>query len=171
MVRNCIRQPLSHRSVSAAPSLPYLVAQLCVLALVLAEPGLVWQRNPIELSPGGAAKSEEEGREMLERQLDEQLEQTPPEDEEPGRQARHPGNDARDGCIARLERRPSMRSLSLILAIGFAAPLVSPASPAHAQAVPEAKDMALLGFNDLQARSAYQPLVREQNGRWITSWS
>jgi len=32
---------------------------------------------------------------------------------------------------------------------------------------PEAKDMALVGFHDLQARSAYQPLVREQNGRWI----
>jgi len=32
---------------------------------------------------------------------------------------------------------------------------------------PEAKDMALLGYHDLQGRSAYQPLVREQNGRWI----
>ena len=32
---------------------------------------------------------------------------------------------------------------------------------------PEAKDMALVGYNDLQARSAYQPVVREQNGRWI----
>lgn len=32
---------------------------------------------------------------------------------------------------------------------------------------PEAKDMALVGFHDLQARSAYQPVVREQNGRWI----
>jgi hypothetical protein len=31
----------------------------------------------------------------------------------------------------------------------------------------EAKDMALVGFHDLQARSAYQPLIREQNGRWI----
>ena len=27
--------------------------------------------------------------------------------------------------------------------------------------------MVLLGSHDLQARSAYQPLVREQNGRWI----
>jgi hypothetical protein len=34
-------------------------------------------------------------------------------------------------------------------------------------AAPEAKDMALVGFNDLQGRSAYQPVVREQNGRWI----
>jgi hypothetical protein len=38
---------------------------------------------------------------------------------------------------------------------------------ARAQSVPEAKDMTLLGVNDLQARSAYQPLVREQSGRWI----
>ena len=81
MVRNIIRRPLPMKRLSRA-LLPYLVAQLCVLALVLAEPGLVWQRNPIELSPGGAAKSEEEGREMLERQLDEQLDQTRPEGEE-----------------------------------------------------------------------------------------
>src|SRR6266545_7700583 len=32
---------------------------------------------------------------------------------------------------------------------------------------PEAKDLALVGYHDLQARSAYQPLIREQNGRWI----
>ena len=32
---------------------------------------------------------------------------------------------------------------------------------------PEAKDLTLVGYHDLQARSAYQPLVREQNGRWI----
>ena len=32
---------------------------------------------------------------------------------------------------------------------------------------PEATDMALLGFHDLQARSAYQPVIKEQNGRWI----
>src|SRR6266702_5657215 len=31
----------------------------------------------------------------------------------------------------------------------------------------EASNMVLLGSHDLQARSAYQPLVREQNGRWI----
>ena len=62
--------------------LPYLLAQLAVLALVLAEPGLVWQRNPIELAPTGAApKSEQEGREMLERQLDQQLQQNPSDGE------------------------------------------------------------------------------------------
>jgi hypothetical protein len=34
-------------------------------------------------------------------------------------------------------------------------------------AATEAKDLAQVGFHDLQARSAYQPVVREQNGRWI----
>ena len=41
------------------------------------------------------------------------------------------------------------------------------ASPTLAQSRPEAKDMALLGYNDLQARSAYQPTIHQQSGRWI----
>lgn len=32
---------------------------------------------------------------------------------------------------------------------------------------PEAKDMRLVGFNNLQARSAYQPIAYQQDGRWI----
>jgi len=32
---------------------------------------------------------------------------------------------------------------------------------------PELKDMTLLGSHDLQARSAYQPIVHEQNGRFL----
>src|SRR5262249_33464789 len=32
---------------------------------------------------------------------------------------------------------------------------------------PEAKNMRLVGFNDLQARSAYQPIIYQQDGRWI----
>ena len=31
----------------------------------------------------------------------------------------------------------------------------------------EAKNMKLVGFNDLQARSAYQPIIHEQGGRFI----
>ena len=27
--------------------------------------------------------------------------------------------------------------------------------------------MELVGYNDLQARSAYQPVIQDQNGRWI----
>src|ERR1700758_4151747 len=32
---------------------------------------------------------------------------------------------------------------------------------------PEAKDMALVGYNDLQARSAYQPVIHHQGNRFI----
>jgi hypothetical protein len=52
--------------------------------------------------------------------------------------------------------------IAAALPCGFTLLAMAQNSPA-----PEAKDMALVGFNDLQARSAYQPLVREQNGRWI----
>jgi len=31
----------------------------------------------------------------------------------------------------------------------------------------ESKDMELVGTNDLQARSAYQPIVQRQGNRWI----
>ena len=60
-----------------------------------------------------------------------------------------------------------MRTLLAALAaivIGAASTRVQAQAPG---AAPEAKDIALVGFHDLQARSAYQPLVREQNGRWI----
>ena len=50
-------------------------------------------------------------------------------------------------------------------AIGFvaAATVVCAQQPA----VDEASNMELIGRHDLQARSAYQPVVKEQNGRWI----
>ena len=38
---------------------------------------------------------------------------------------------------------------------------------AFAQDKPEASNMRLVGFSDLQARSAYQPLIHQQGGRWI----
>jgi hypothetical protein len=36
-----------------------------------------------------------------------------------------------------------------------------------AQLRPEAHDMQLAGYNDLQARSAYQPVIHQQGNRWI----
>jgi hypothetical protein len=45
--------------------------------------------------------------------------------------------------------------------------LILAAAPALAQKRPEAKNMALVGTNDLQARSAYQPTIHQQFGRWI----
>jgi len=50
---------------------------------------------------------------------------------------------------------------------GWALALSMTAAPAFAQHAPEAKDMVLVGYNDLQARSAYQPVIHEQSGRWI----
>ena len=41
------------------------------------------------------------------------------------------------------------------------------AATAAAQTRPEASNMALVGYNDLQGRSAYQPTIHQQNGRWI----
>lgn len=40
-------------------------------------------------------------------------------------------------------------------------------SAAHAQHPASASNMTLLGHNDLQARSAYQPVIHENRGRWI----
>ena len=50
--------------------------------------------------------------------------------------------------------------------------LVAAASVAHAQqqkvgAPPEASNMKLAGWSDLQARSAYQPTIHQQGDRWI----
>ena len=61
-----------------------------------------------------------------------------------------------------------MKTLTPLLSAGIAALLaVHPGSGLAQGAAAEAKDMALVGYNDLQTRSAYQPVVREQNGRWI----
>ena len=45
--------------------------------------------------------------------------------------------------------------------------LAAIAPTAFAQHGAEAKNMELIGSNDLQARSAYQPVIQNQNGRWI----
>ena len=41
------------------------------------------------------------------------------------------------------------------------------ACSALAQGPPEARNMALAGYSDLQGRSAYQPVIQQQQGRWI----
>lgn len=51
-----------------------------------------------------------------------------------------------------------------VLSAAFAAAF---ASAALAQKAPEARNMKLVGFNDLQARSAYQPVIHKQGNRWI----
>jgi hypothetical protein len=49
-------------------------------------------------------------------------------------------------------------------------PLVAGSAPAFAQKIgdaPDAQNMRLVGFNDLQARSAYQPTIHKQGDRYI----
>ena len=61
-----------------------------------------------------------------------------------------------------------MRCVALGIAFGVA--LVAWAAPAMVRAEgpnAEARNMALVGTNDLQSRSAYQPTIHFQNGRWI----
>ncbi len=89
MVRNAIRRKLSLSGLARA-LLPYLMAQLLVLVLVLAWPSLIWQRNPTALigdnspdNPAGAM-SDEDARRMTERQF------PPLSDEESGK-------DSKDG--------------------------------------------------------------------------
>ena len=50
---------------------------------------------------------------------------------------------------------------------GLLAALTAVPQPLLAQSRAEAKDMALVGSSDLQARSAYQPTIHKQGERWI----
>src|SRR6185369_8836395 len=61
------------------------------------------------------------------------------------------------------------RALQLSLAAACALVCAAPAL-AQSQKVgapPEAKNMRLVGMNDLQARSAYQPTIQKQGNRYI----
>src|SRR5580704_1444492 len=65
----------------------------------------------------------------------------------------------------------NMKNRALLIACTSMA-FVACGSAAHAQqqvigAPPEASNMKLVGTNDLQARSAYQPTIHHQGDRWI----
>lgn len=60
--------------------------------------------------------------------------------------------------------RVGMKALVVLSAAWL---LFAAAGASAAQRQAEKKDMELLGHNDLQARSAYHPVINEQNGRWI----
>ncbi|HUC68103.1 MAG TPA: hypothetical protein VMA53_22000 [Stellaceae bacterium] len=53
------------------------------------------------------------------------------------------------------------------LSIFGAIALVAIATQAFAQSRPSATNMRLLGYSDLEGRSADQPVIHEQDGRWI----
>ena len=58
-------------------------------------------------------------------------------------------------------------ALNRIIGTCWALMLWLAAGSAFAQNASEAENMALVGYNDLQARSAYQPVIHQQSGRWI----
>ena len=63
-----------------------------------------------------------------------------------------------------------MRRSHLAVAIGMiilGAVSIMPGVRVAAQQRAEMHDMQLVGFNDLQARSAYQPVIHKQGDRWI----
>ena len=70
-------------------------------------------------------------------------------------------NSARMDCVARIA---AAAFLALVLYGCGAAPTRETAS---APGKPEARNMRLVGFSNLQARSAYQPVIHQQGGRWI----
>src|SRR6202023_461963 len=65
----------------------------------------------------------------------------------------------------------TQQRLGLPVAMGLAALVAMPAAAQQAQQhvgdQPEALNMRLVGYNDLQARSAYQPIIQKQGGRFI----
>src|SRR4029077_19784041 len=70
------------------------------------------------------------------------------------------------GTIQRIPGRWIMTQSIAVLIVSVI--LTSCASMAQrAGSAPEAKDMALVGFNDLQNRSAYQPVIHRQGDRFI----
>ena len=66
--------------------------------------------------------------------------------------------------------RASLRRFSLIVlglsSVALAAAPASPQAPARGHGA-EGKDMELVGHHDLQGRSAYQPTIHQQRGRFI----
>ena len=52
-----------------------------------------------------------------------------------------------------------------LAALGIVLDVVTAAQPRQAQ--PEKNNMELVGYHDLQGRTAYQPLVHKQGDRWI----
>ena len=61
-------------------------------------------------------------------------------------------------------RKAWISAVALACAVTASAVLAQGSKPGQRA---EAKNMNLVGYNDLQARSAYQPVIVEQKGRWI----
>jgi len=62
------------------------------------------------------------------------------------------------------ERSMEKRFVKLLFAL---AALVAPFTAGAQDNKAEKRNMELVGYNDLQGRSAYQPIIHRQGGRWI----
>ena len=60
-----------------------------------------------------------------------------------------------------------MKSPGKTIVPGVALACLVLATPVYAQHGAESKDMRLVGHNDLQGRSAYQPVIHQHGSRWI----
>lgn len=77
MVRNAARETIPLRGLARSLA-PYLLAQIIVLAAILAWPALVWHRDTSGAPPGGSTlPSVDEQRRMLEQQLNQNSDDTP----------------------------------------------------------------------------------------------
>src|SRR5207247_1987792 len=65
------------------------------------------------------------------------------------------------------QRKEIMGNRCLKAVAGFAALGVALAGQALAQNKAEKRNMELVGYHDLQGRSAYQPVIHKQGSRWI----
>ena len=63
--------------------------------------------------------------------------------------------------------RFGLKRLPLLLSIAAITVTVSAAVPAADTTKPESRNMKLVGYSDLQARTAYQPVIQKQGSRWI----
>src|SRR5256712_2318844 len=85
---------------------------------------------------------------------------------EPSRWARHPSQEAVMHDARTSPRRgASLAVLGLVL-VSLAAGPASSQAPARGHGA-EAHDMELVGHDELQGRSAYQPTIHQQRGRFI----
>src|SRR6195952_2730479 len=57
--------------------------------------------------------------------------------------------------------------LAILVAFSIACATGAASEPQKIGSPPEASNMKLVGYNDLQARSAYQPTIHHQGDRWI----
>ena len=58
-------------------------------------------------------------------------------------------------------------ALTLLTWAASPAPAQQPSTEGKAEQTAEQKDMRMVGYNDLQGRSAYQPIIQRQGDRWI----